>query len=86
MENQESLNLNINSNIDSIEEYQFEPIKGYPMLHWKGKRPFNSTQFYPAQLKENHGEEVKGWMNKIFWGDNIQVVSHLLKKYRNLSF
>jgi adenine-specific DNA-methyltransferase len=82
MEKQESLNLNVDAKIDSIEEYQFEPIKGYPMLHWKGKRPFTSTQFYPAQLKENHGEEVNGWMNKIFWGDNVQVMSHLLKEYR----
>jgi adenine specific DNA methylase Mod len=52
------------------------------MLHWKGKRPFYSTQFYPAQLKEQFGEEVDGWMNQIFWGDNLQVMSHLLKKYR----
>lgn len=63
-------------------EFNFEPIKGYPMLHWKGKRPFNGTQFYPAQLKEIHGEEVNGWLNKIFWGDNLQVMSHLLKEFR----
>lgn len=65
-----------------VEEYKFEPIKGYPMLNWRGKRPFNSTQFYPAQLKEVHGEEVGGWRNKIFWGDNLQVMSHLLKNFR----
>jgi site-specific DNA-methyltransferase (adenine-specific)/adenine-specific DNA-methyltransferase len=52
------------------------------MLNWRGKRPFTSTQFYPAQLKESFGEEVDGWMNKIFWGDNLQVMSHLLKHYR----
>ncbi len=74
--------LNLKTDIPSIEEYEFEPIKGYPMLHWKGKRPFYSTQFYPAQLKEQFGEEVDGWMNQIFWGDNLQVMSHLLKKYR----
>lgn len=77
-----SLNLKTQKSIDSVEEYKFEPIKGYPMLHWKGKRPFSSTQFYPAQLKETHGEEVNGWINKIFWGDNLQVMSHLLKEYR----
>lgn len=77
-----SLNLKTQQTIDSVEEYKFEPIKGYPMLHWKGKRPFTSTQFYPAQLKETHGEEVNGWINKIFWGDNLQVMSHLLKEYR----
>ena len=52
--------LNLKTDIPSVEEYEFEPIKGYPMLHWKGKRPFYSTQFYPAQLKEQFGEEVDG--------------------------
>lgn len=66
----------------NVEKYEFEPIKGYPMLNWRGKRPFTSTQFYPAQLKEVHGEEVEGWRNKIFWGDNLQVMSHLLKQFR----
>jgi adenine-specific DNA-methyltransferase len=78
--NQKSLNLQ--SSLPSIEEYTFDPIKGYPMLHWKGKRPFTSTQYYPAQLKEVHGEETNGWVNKIFWGDNLQVMSHLLKEFR----
>lgn len=68
--------------LDSVEKYEFEPIKGYPMLNWRGKRPFTSTQYYPAQLKEVHGEEVDGWRNKIFWGDNLQVLSHLLKDFR----
>ncbi|MEI2715477.1 MAG: site-specific DNA-methyltransferase [Candidatus Nanopelagicales bacterium] len=52
------------------------------MLHWRGKRPFSSTQYYPAQHKETHGPEVEGWRNKIYWGDNLQVMSHLLKEYR----
>lgn len=65
-----------------VEKYEFKPIKGYPMLNWRGKRPFTSTQYYPAQLKEVHGEEVDGWRNKIFWGDNLQVMSHLLKEFR----
>jgi site-specific DNA-methyltransferase (adenine-specific)/adenine-specific DNA-methyltransferase len=66
----------------NVEKYDFAPIKGYPMLNWRGKRPFTSTQYYPAQLKEVHGEEVDGWRNKIFWGDNLQVMSHLLKNFR----
>jgi site-specific DNA-methyltransferase (adenine-specific)/adenine-specific DNA-methyltransferase len=66
----------------NVEKYDFEPIKGYPMLNWRGKRPFTSTQYYPAQLKEIHGEEVDSWRNKIFWGDNLQVMSHLLKQFR----
>jgi site-specific DNA-methyltransferase (adenine-specific)/adenine-specific DNA-methyltransferase len=68
--------------VDSVEKYAFAPIKGYPMLNWRGKRPFTSTQFYPAQPKEVHGPEVEGWRNKIFWGDNLQVMSHLLKEFR----
>jgi adenine-specific DNA-methyltransferase len=80
---QESLQLTApDGGTINVEKYEFEPIKGYPMLNWRGKRPFNSTQYYPAQLKEVHGEEVDGWRNKIFWGDNLQVMSHLLKQFR----
>ena len=61
---------------------QRQPIKGYPELHWTGKRPYTSTRYYPAQLKESYGEPKDGWMNKIFWGDNLQVMSHMLKEYR----
>ena len=67
---------------EPVETYQFEPIQGYPMLNWKGKRPFQSTQYYPAQLKETYGEKVDSWRSKIYWGDNLQVMSHLLKEYR----
>lgn len=57
-------------------------IKGFPELRWTGKRPYRSTQYYPAQLRERYGEEKDGWINKIFWGDNLQVMSHMLKEYR----
>lgn len=57
-------------------------IKGFPELRWTGKRPYRSTQYYPAQLRESYGEAQDGWMNKIFWGDNLQVMSHMLKEYR----
>ena len=80
---QESLQLATpDGGTTNVEKYEFEPIKGYPMLNWRGKRPFTSTQYYPAQLKEVHGEEVDGWRNKIYWGDNLQVMSHLLKEFR----
>ena len=67
-----------------IETFAFEkrkPIKGYPELHWTGKRPYEFTQYFPAQLRERYGSEQDGWINKIFWGDNLQVMSHLLREY-----
>lgn len=64
-------------------EFEQKPtIKGFPELRWTGKRPYRSTQYYPAQLRESYGEEQNGWINKIYWGDNLQVMSHLLKDYR----
>ena len=68
-----------------------KPIKGFPEIWWKGKHPYTSTQYFPAQKKERYGTSkefvdkdgrTKDWINKIFWGDNIQVMSHLLKEFR----
>lgn len=59
-----------------------KPIKGFPELRWTGKRPYRSTQYFPAQLRERYGKEQNGWINKIYWGDNLQVMSHLLKEFR----
>lgn len=64
-------------------EFKERPtIKGFPELRWTGKRPYRSTQYFPAQLRERYGEKQDGWINKIFWGDNLQVMSHLLKEFR----
>ncbi len=64
-------------------EFEQRPtIKGFPELRWTGKRPYRSTQYYPAQLRESYGDVQNGWINKIFWGDNLQVMSHMLKEYR----
>jgi DNA modification methylase len=82
MAKQKTLDMAVERKLDTVERYEFEPIKGYPMLRWTGKRPFRGTQYFPAQLKENHGEPVNGWMNRIYWGDNLQVMSHLLKEFR----
>jgi len=80
---QEKLDLTIEQEINSVETYSFEPIKGFPMLNWKGKRPFTSTSYYPAQLKENYGTpHADGWVSQLFWGDNLQVMGHLLKTMR----
>ena len=75
---------------DAGQQFLFDPkpvIKGFPELRWTGKRPYRSTQYYPAQLRESYGDpsvgpDGKPWMNKIYWGDNLQVMSHLLKDYR----
>lgn len=66
----------------TFEFNQRPTIKGFPELRWTGKRPYRSTQYYPAQLRERYGEEKDNWINKIFLGDNLQVMSHLLKEYR----
>ena len=57
-------------------------IKGFPELRWTGKRPYRGTMYFPAQLRERYGEEQGGWINKIYWGDNLQVMSHLLREDR----
>lgn len=81
---QQELNLQAMTNeaAKTVGDYKFEPIRGRPMLQWAGKRPFTSTQYFPAQEKERHGDEVNGWMNRVYWGDNLQVMSHLLKEFR----
>ena len=58
---------------------QFE---GFPNSDGQEKGPFISTQFFPAQRKEQYGEPINGWKNRIYWGDNLQVMSHLLREYR----
>lgn len=68
-----------------MSDFEFErvnTIKGYPELHWTGKRPYRGTDYYPAQLKEKYGKIKDDWINKIFWGDNLQVMSHMLREYR----
>lgn len=66
----------------TFEFMQRPAIKGFPELRWTGKRPYRSTQYYPAQLRESYGHGQNDWINKIFWGDNLQVMSHMLKEYR----
>ncbi|MDC7224967.1 MAG: site-specific DNA-methyltransferase [Spirochaetales bacterium] len=58
------------------------PPGGQPELLWAGKTAFARVRFCPARLKEIHGKPHKGWTNKIFWGDNLQVMGHLLRDYR----
>ena len=62
-----------------VENQRFKgnQTEGFPELSWKGKKPYLDTRFFPAQLKERYGEEKNGWINKLFWGDNLQVMAHL---------
>ena len=71
----------MNNKEDGLFEFEYEPIKGFPELKWRGKHAFTGTNYYPAQLKESYGKDKDGWMNKLYWGDNLQVMSHLLKGF-----
>lgn len=57
-------------------------IKGQAMLEWYGKRAPKSIDWFPAQEKEVYGDIKAKDFNKLFWGDNKQVLAHLLKVYR----
>lgn len=62
--------------------FHIEKAKGRPMLQWVGKRPLDKVEYYPAQEKEIYGDKNSKDFNKLFWGDNLQVLAHLLKEYR----
>jgi len=62
--------------------FDIEKAKGRPMLQWVGKKPLDKVEYYPAQEKEIYGDKNSKDFNKLFWGDNLQVLSHLLKEYR----
>ncbi len=66
----------------SSEVQKLSATKGRAMLEWYGKRAPKSIEWFPAQEKEVYGDvKAKDW-NKLFWGDNKQVLAHLLKEYR----
>ena len=69
---------------EAFETFEFDlpPIRGVPELRWVGKRPFRLTTYFPAQRKETYGDPLESWWNKVFWGDNLQVMSHLLREFR----
>ncbi|MCB9810153.1 site-specific DNA-methyltransferase [Candidatus Nomurabacteria bacterium] len=67
---------------DKQPSQKLSATKGRAMLEWYGKRAPKSIDWFPAQEKEVYGNlKAKDW-NKLFWGDNKQVLSHLLKEYR----
>jgi Adenine specific DNA methylase Mod len=61
---------------------EIEKAKGKPMLVWAGKKALDKVEYYPAQEKEFYGDKTAKEFNKLFWGDNLQVLSHLLKENR----
>lgn len=56
--------------------------KGRAMLQWYEKSAPKSIEWFPAQEKETYGNQKATDWNKLFWGDNKQVLAHLLKEYR----
>ncbi len=57
--------------------------KGRPMLTWVGKKPLDKVEYFPAQEKEAYGDLSAKEFNELFWGDNLQVLSHMLREYRD---
>ncbi|MBM3149650.1 MAG: site-specific DNA-methyltransferase, partial [Chloroflexi bacterium] len=82
------------SDTQSIQPQLFDvaELPGRPMLHWHGKRPLREIPYYPAQLRERYGHAPSpsqgegrgegGWVNRLYWGDNLQVMAHLMRKFR----
>lgn len=70
------------STTNKLQLQKIEKAKGRAMLIWAGKKPLESIEYYPAQEKEVYGDKNSSDFNKLFWGDNLQVLAHLLKEYR----
>jgi hypothetical protein len=74
------------------ELFDVAELPGRPMLHWHGKRPLREIPYYPAQLRERYGSTAfttggeddlpDGWANHLYWGDNLQVMAHLMREFR----
>ena len=56
--------------------------KGQAMLTWYGKSAPKNIRWYPAQEKEIYGDKNAQHWNRLLWGDNKQVLAHLLKSHR----
>lgn len=64
------------------EPQKITKAKGRPLLSWAGKKPLDKIEYYPAQEKEVYGDKKSKNFNQLFWGDNLQVLAHLLKENR----
>ena len=54
---------------------------GMPELRWEGKRPFLDVPRCPVRLREAYAP-CNGWADKLFLGDNLPVMGHLLEQFR----
>jgi DNA modification methylase len=69
-------------------EVKLGPAKGRPMLQWVGKRPLSRVTAFPAQLVETFdpagelhcsgGVSPSQDSGQLFYGDNKEVLAHLL--------
>lgn len=55
---------------------QRQPIKGYPELHWTGKRPYTSTQYYPAQLKHCYGNIIDATLKSLIFVTRNSIMAN----------
>ena len=53
-----------------------------PELTWPGKHPLRCVSWHPSRLRESYGCAHDGWMNRLYCGDNVQVMAHLLRGFR----
>jgi len=53
-----------------------------PELHWPGKRPFIAAEYFSARRRESYGEANCPWMNRVYLGDNLNVMCNLLGEFR----
>jgi site-specific DNA-methyltransferase (adenine-specific)/adenine-specific DNA-methyltransferase len=73
------------------ELFDVAELPGRSMLRWHGKRPLREIPYYPAQLRERYGDSPPpvgegpgegSWVNRLYWGDNLQVMAHLMREFR----
>ena len=72
-------------NFADLERQRMGDLGGREMLIWSGKKAPGFVEWYPAQEKEVYGgaDRPDNDYNHIFWGDNKQVLYHLMKNYRD---
>lgn len=66
---------------DKADPIKIQSPKGRPLLSWVGKNPPKAVIGYPSQLVETYGKvEKDSWHNKLFHGDNKEVLATLLEQ------